>query len=207
MPESVSRLTSQVTGESGEHQDSPGRLDSSGSTTLQGVGRGREGVSSGRRRVVARVTAPAGVTASVWRPAPPLLGAEGPPCPRPRPRPPGSAQGACSLQLRLQQQPSPEGRATALTRARGQCAHSRGWPAGPREEPPRALDRMQPGPGSSPRGPGPSETRPGSGHLAPAPCEREGAALRTSRAGPFTKGPRGQAGQVSPGAKPAGTSG
>ena len=77
---------------------------------MHGVGRGRKGVSLGRQRVVGRVPAPAGVMASVWRPAPPLLGAEGPPCPRSRPRVPrtqlrGLEGGLTGL--RLQQQPSP----------------------------------------------------------------------------------------------------
>lgn len=52
---------------------------------------------------------PAGMMASVWQPAPPLLGAEGPPCPRSRPCVPraqlrGLEDGLTGLPL--QQQPS-----------------------------------------------------------------------------------------------------
>lgn len=148
---------------------------------MHGVGRRREGVRLGRRRVVRRVTAPAGVMASIWQPEPPLLGAEGPPCPCSRPCVPGAQLRGLEdglTGLPLQQQPSPVGRATAVTRTRGQCAHSRSWPAGPRGGASRPSGRLRPcasGPrpdasqalGSSPGGPGPRFPTPGPSKMGP----------------------------------------
>nr|CAI9711278.1 unnamed protein product [Rangifer tarandus platyrhynchus] len=100
---------------------------------------------------------------------------------------------------------SPVSRATAVTRTQGQCAHSRSWPAGPCGGASRPSGRVRPRAsdpgldasqtlGSSPEAPGLASPRWARARRGPwlgthvTSSDGEGAALRTTRAGPFTKG-------------------